>query len=217
MGTARTPSGTRIYVQSVIGASQSLTGISKAKPPVITYNGADPSNGDYMALTDVFGMTEFEDSIVKVSAVNAGANTFEAEDQDSTLYGTFISGSMAPVTYGLEIGDATGFSISGFEQQFAEYNLLRDRITRKVPTTVSGGTLEVPMLWDPTSATAHAVLAAADSAKRLAFKVLFPDGLEMLFYGYIGSSGMPKAGSNNEVMQASVSITMATRPRYILP
>lgn len=217
MGTARTPSGTRIFVQSAIGAPQSLSGISKANPAVVTYTGANPANGDYIALTDMFGMTEFQDAVVKVANVNGGGKTFETKNQNSSGYGTFVSGNMAGITFGLEIGDATGFSISGFEQQFAEYNLLRDRITRKVPTTVSGGTLEVPMLWDPASAMAQAVLTAADSAQRLAFKVLFPDGLEMLFYGYIGSSGMPKAGSNNEVMQASVSITMATRPRYILP
>lgn len=215
--TARTPAGTRIFMQSAISAAQSLTGISKAAGAVVGYSGADPTNGNYIALTDIFGMTEFEDAMVKVSAVDTGANTFVAEDQDSSGFGTFVSGSMQVVTLANEIGDGTGFSITGFEQQFAEYNLLRDRITRKVPTIVSAGGIEIPMLWDPSDATAQAMLAAADSAAKVGFKILFPDGLEMLFFGYIGSSGMPTVDNNNSIMMTKVSISMATRPRYVLP
>lgn len=217
MGTARTPAGTRIYMQSAIAAKQAISGITKASPAVITYAGADPANGNYVALVDQFGMTEFEDALVKVSAVDTVGNTFAAEDQNSTGYGTFASGNMQVVTLATEIGDGTGFTINGFDQQFAEYNLLRDRITRKIPTNVSAGGIEIPMLWDPTDATAQAIRAAADSAAKLGFKVVFPDGLEMLFFGYIGSSGMPRVDNNNSVIMTNVSISMATRPRYVLP
>lgn len=217
MGTARTPSGTRIFMQSAISAKQQITGISKANPGVITYAGADPANGNYAALVDMFGMTEFEQALVKVANVNAAGNTFEAEDQNSSGYGDFVSGNMQVVTLATELGDGTGLTISGFEQQFAEYNLLRDRITRKVPTTVSSGSIEIPMLWDPTDASMQAIVSAADTAARLGFKVLFPDGLEMLFFGYIGASGLPRVEGNDSVIQTSVSVSMATRPRYVLP
>lgn len=217
MGQARTPAGTRIFMQSAIGAAQVIDAISKASPAVVTYQGADPANGNYVALTDMFGMTEFEESLVKVANVNAATNTFEAEDQNSLGYGTFTSGSMQVVTIDTELGDGTGFTINGFEQQFAEYNLLRDRITRRIPTTVSAGGIELPMLWDPTTAVAQAILTAADTGARRGFKVLFPDGLEMLFFGYIGASGLPRAEGNNSVMMTNVNISMATRPRYVLP
>ncbi len=156
-------------------------------------------------------------ALVKVSAVDTVGNTFAAEDQNSTGYGTFASGNMQVVTLATEIGDGTGFTISGFDQQFAEYNLLRDRITRKIPTNVSAGSIEIPMLWDPTDATAQAIRTAADTAAKIGFKVVFPDGLEMLFFGYIGSSGMPRVDNNNAVIMTNVSISMATRPRYVLP
>lgn len=217
MGTARTPSGTRIFMQSAIAAKQSITGITKANPAVVTYSGTDPVNNDYIALVDMFGMTEFEESLVKAGNVSGAGNTFEAQDQNSTNYGTFVSGNMQVVTMATEIGDGTGLTISGFEQQFAEYNLLRDRITRRLPTTVSAGSVEIPMIWDPTDATMQAIVAAADSAQRLGFKVLFPDNLEMLFFGYIGASGLPRVENNQSIIQASVSISMATRPRYVIP
>lgn len=217
MGTARTPAGTRIYMQSAINSKQTISGISKANPGVVTYAGTDPVNGNYAALVDMFGMTELEDALVKVSAVDSVANTFAMEDQNTTGYGTFASGNMQIVTLATEIGDGTGFTINGFEQQFAEYNLLRDRITRKVPTNVSAGGIEIPMLWDPTDATAQAIRTAADQAAKTAFKVAFPDGLEMLFFGYIGASGMPRVDNNNSIIMTNISISMATRPRYVLP
>ena len=217
MGTARTPAGTRIYMQSAISSAQVLSGISKAAQAVVTYVGTDPVAGNYAALIDQFGMTEFEDALVKVGTVDSALNTFVAEDQDSSGYGTFASGNMKVVTMALEIGDGTGFTITGFDQQFAEYNLLRDRITRKIPTTVSAGGIDIPMLWDPTDATAKAIRVAADTSAKLGFKVVFPDGLEMLFFGYIGASGMPKVDNNNSIIMTNVSISMATRPRYVLP
>lgn len=217
MGTARTPAGTRLFMQSAIGAKQAISAITKANPAVVTYAGADPSNGNYAALVDMFGMTEFEDALVKVAGVDTGANTFQAEDQDSSGFGTFSAGNLQIVTMATEISDGTGFTINGFDQQFSEYNLLRDRITRKIPTVVSSGSIEIPMLWDPTDATSQAIRLAADTAAKLGFKVLFPDGLEMLFFGYIGASGMPKVDNNNSVIMTSISISMATRPRYVLP
>ena len=217
MGTARTPAGTRIYMQSAISTAQALTAISKAAQAVVTYVGTDPVTGNYAALIDQFGMTEFEDALVKVGTVDSALNTFVAEDQDSSGYGTFASGNMKVVTMALEIGDGTGFTINGFDQQFAEYNLLRDRITRKIPTTISAGGIDIPMLWDPTDATAKAIRVAADTSAKLGFKVVVPDGLEMLFFGYIGASGMPKVDNNNSIIMTNVSISMATRPRYVLP
>lgn len=215
MGTARTPAGTRIYMQSAIAAAQAVSSITAANPGVITYAGADPANGNYVALTDVYGMTELEDALVKVANVNTTANTFEAQSQNTTGYGTFTAGNMKVVTLGTEILDATGITLSGFDQQFAEFNLLRDRITRKLPTNVSSGSIELTMLWDPSAADAAALRVAADTAQKMAFKVLFPDGLEMLFFGYVGASGLPRI-DNNAVITTTVSLSIATRPRYVL-
>jgi hypothetical protein len=217
MATVRSPAGTRIFVQSAAAADQALTGISKANPAVVSYSGVDPVNGDYIALKDMYGMTEFEDALVKVANVSGAGNTFEAEDQSSLLYGTFVSGNMTPITLATEINIATGFSFTGFDQQFAEYNLLKDKITRKFPTTVSAGGIEIPAIWDPNDSGSQTLMVAAETAQRLGFKVLFSDGLEMLFFGYIGASGLPKADTNNGIITTNISVTLATRPRYVMP
>lgn len=217
MANVRSPAGTRIFVQSAAAVDQALTGISKANPAVVTYSGTDPVDGDYIALKDLFGMTEFEDALVKAANVVGGSNTFETQDQSSIGYGTFVSGNMSIITLATEINIGTGFSFTGFDQQFAEYNLLKDKITRKFPTTTSAGGIEIPAIWDPQDAGMAVLSAAADTAQRLGFKVLFTDGLEMLFFGYVGASGMPKADSNNGIITTNISVTMATKPRYIYP
>ncbi len=217
MATPRTPSGIRIYMQSAIASSQVVSAISKASPAVVTYVGADPSNGNYIALTDMQGMTEFNDALVKVANVSAGGNTFECEDQNSTGYGTFVSGNMAVVTLGTEIQIATGFSMSGGEQQFAEYGLLWDSVMRKFPTSQSGAQIDLPCIWDPSDVGLIAVRQAADTRAKTAFKIVTSDSLEILFYGYIGASGLPRADSINQIMTTNITITLATKPRYIIP
>jgi hypothetical protein len=217
MATVRTPAGTRIYMESATGASQAVSAVTKASPAVLTYAGVDPANGNYMALTSFYGMTEFEDALVKVSAVDTVANTFAAEDQDSTGYGTFTAGNMTPVTLGTEIQVATGFSISGGEQQFAEYTFLWDSISRKFPTIASGVQFDLDCIWDPNDTGMIAVRQAADTKAKKAFKVVFADGLEMLFYGYIGAPGLPQASDINSVMKTKATIVLATKPRYVTP
>ena len=219
MPTVRTPSGTKIYMASASsGAKQTITAISKANPGVLTYSGTDNFTiGNYAALTDLFGMTELEDALVKIGTVDTGANTFILSDQDTSGYGTFSAGNVAPVTIDTEIVAATGFSISGGEQQFAEYTYLWDKITRKMPTTKSGMSIEIPAIWDPADAASKAVLEASDKSEKRAFKIVLPDGLEMMFFGYIASSGLPNVQDINSVMQTTFSISAASRVRYIYP
>jgi hypothetical protein len=219
MPTVRTPSGTKIYMaSSAAGAKQDISAITNANPGVLTYAGADSfTAGTYAALTDMFGMTELEDALVKVGTVDTALNTFILEDQNTSSYGTFSAGSVAPVTLDTEIVAATGFSISGGEQQFAEYTYLWDKMTRKMPTTKSGMTIEIPAIWDPADAASVAILAASDASEKRAFKVLLPDGLEILFFGYIAASGLPTVQDINSVMQTTFTISAASRVRYILP
>lgn len=219
MATVRTPSGTRIYMASAAaGTKQTISAITKASPGVLTYSGGDNFTlGNYAAISDVYGMTELEDALVKIGTVDTGANTFQLKDQDTTGYGTFSAGNVAPVAVDIEISTATGFTISGGEQQFAEYTFLWDKITRKMPTTKAGMTIEIPSIWDPADTAAKEVLEASDKAEKRAFKIVLPDGLEMLFFGYIASSGLPNVQDINSVMQTTYSISAASRVRYIYP
>jgi hypothetical protein len=81
-----------------------ISNITNANPGVLTYVGADPSNGDWMYITAVAGMTEVNGRYVKVTNVNVGAKTFELYDidggvVDTTNYDTYAGNGDAARVY----------------------------------------------------------------------------------------------------------------------
>ena len=77
----------------VLEDSINVTNVTNASPAVLTYSGADPSNGDWMYVSDVNGMTGVNNRYVKVTNVNAAANTFEMYDVDGSAIDTTSSGT----------------------------------------------------------------------------------------------------------------------------
>ncbi len=95
---------------TVLTAPQNITAISKANPGVLTYSGADPTDGQWAYLSGIGGMTELNGRYVKVANVNTGANTFELQDVfgndiDTSSYTTYTSGG----TFGLVYEVATPY------------------------------------------------------------------------------------------------------------
>lgn len=90
---------------TVLETGLTITGITNANPGVLTYTGSDPSNGDWMYLSAIGGMTELNGRYVKVANVNAGANTFEltsihgGANINTTSFGTYTAGGTAARVY----------------------------------------------------------------------------------------------------------------------
>ena len=101
---------------------QSITGISKANPGVVTYSGSDTyANGDEVYISGVLGMTEVNGRWFKVANVDTGANTFELNTRDSvnvntSSYTTYTSGGTVEEVYEISTtydnADVTGLSIA---------------------------------------------------------------------------------------------------------
>ena len=73
--------------------AQSITGITKANPAVVTYSGTDTYLiGDKVKISGVLGMTEVNDREFTVGTVDTGANTFQLSGINSTDYTTYTSG-----------------------------------------------------------------------------------------------------------------------------
>ncbi len=93
---ATEPTGGFVKTNTV---AQAITAITNANPGVVTYVGADFSNGDRVLLQNIVGAigTYLNGRICKVANVNAGANTFELQDINgvninTTSYGSYTSG-----------------------------------------------------------------------------------------------------------------------------
>lgn len=217
MATPSILQGSRIYIESARGAAQALSAVTKADPPVLTYAGADPANNDYLILRDMLGMTQFNDAVVKVANVNAGGNTLEAKDQDSTLFGTFVSGNMYPVTFGSELTVAMGASFTGGDPQYTNYMLLWDDMERRKFTHTSAAGIDLPVMWDPTDTNFLYLYNLARTDSTLAVKIVLKSGVEILSFGNFGGSGQPTASDARTIMQATFSINPSTKPWYVLP
>lgn len=98
--------------------AQDITGVTKANPAVVTYNGSDTyANGDRVVITGVVGMTELNNREFTVANVNAGANTFELSGVNSTGYGTYTSGGSVAEVYEI----ATPYTLADVKRlQFAQ-------------------------------------------------------------------------------------------------
>lgn len=68
---------------SIVAPYVTITAITAANPPVLTYTGTDPSNGDRVFIDDVVGMTDVNGNYYRIANINTGANTFELTDVDT--------------------------------------------------------------------------------------------------------------------------------------
>lgn len=92
----------------IVEASQAITAITKANPAVVTYVGADPSNGDDVVITGG-DMPEIKNRRFRIKNVNAGANTFELTYTDnsnvnSTGFTTYTGGGVFSRIYKVDGG-----------------------------------------------------------------------------------------------------------------
>lgn len=210
MATVSLWSNVAVAVESALGESQTVSSITKASPAVVTYVGADPSNGDYIKLT-VQGMTEMNSRVVRVSNVNAGANTFEAEGINSTNFGTFSSGSMEPVTFGTTMTTATGLSASGGDFQFVDTTTIHDAVATQIPGVAQPAAYSFTCLWDSSDTALLALKLASDTKAQKCIRFSFANGQKVAFVGYIGCSMLP-VGNAQEKVTTPVVVTMFGRP-----
>jgi hypothetical protein len=80
-----------------LDGARNITGITQANPGVVSYTGADPTNGQTVYVKDVVGMTQVNGLFFTVANVNAGANTFELSGVDTSAYTAWSSGGTVQV------------------------------------------------------------------------------------------------------------------------
>jgi hypothetical protein len=194
-------------------AAQVISGITKANPAVVTYVGADPTNGDYIKITGVVGMVEVNDQVFRVANVVGGSNTLELEDIDSTNYGTFVSGNMYPIVFGVSMTTVQDVNSGGGEFQFTDITTIHDALQKRIPTVSSPFTMGLGCLFKPSDA-AHIELGKANRTKTTrAIRVRWATGDAAAWLAYVGASGIP-TGSAQQVVKTTVSFEGQGTPNF---
>lgn len=203
-------SNVSIAMQSAIASSNTIEGITKADPGVITITAHGYSDGDYLLLS-VTGMVELDGRVVRVS--NGTANTFEIEGVDTTLFGTFATGTAQKLTLGTTLATVTGVSSSGGEYDFIDTTTVHDSIRKQIPGLPSALAYTFENIWDAADAALIAMKAASDTQSQKAFLFTFANGQKMAFYGYVGASLVP-GGSAQDKVTTSATISASGSPTY---
>lgn len=206
----RTNSGLKLFMESAIAAAKTITAITKAAPGVFSSTAHGFANGD-LILLEIQGMVELHGSLVKV--VSVATDTFQvagvdgSTGLDTTLFSTFSSGTAKKLTLGTSITGVQDFSFSGGEIKTEDTTTVNDTIDTQIVVGATAQAAEMTMQWDPGSAAQKAMLDAFRTRANKGFRVVWPDGANVLFYGTVGYTGAPGGGKQG-VTTSPAKVTM---------
>ena len=198
-----------VDVRSALAAAQTITGITKADPAVVTFStGTIPANGAFIVL-DVEGMTQVDGRVFRVAG-GSGA-TFQLEGLDSTAFSTFVSGDFQVITFGTALSTATGLQASGGEYESVDITTIHDSIRREMPGVASPASYTFESIWDVSDAGLIALRDASEAQTLLAVRFTFANSQKVLFTGRVGAALLP-VGNALDKVTTSVVVKMDGRP-----
>lgn len=175
-----------VAFQSALATAVTITGITKADPAVVSFTGADPTNGSFV-LVQCDGMEQLNNRVFRVANLSSGTS-FELEGEDSTNYGTFTSGTAQVITFGNSLSRVTEISQSGGDPIAVNNTTIHQQIQSEIVTGANPISYDITNKWDPANAGLAALRTAFDNLESRAFKFTFADGSLQVFYASVGAA-----------------------------
>jgi len=203
MATVVKWSGVTVSVQSALGAAKTIVSITKASPGVVDTSLASPpaahgvANGEYVVL-DVLGMNQVNQRVFRAASVTT--DTLQLEDEDTTAYNTFSTGSLQEITFGITVSTITGLTASGGDFDFIDKTTIHETARSQIPGPSSPLVFSMESIWDPADPGLQALKAAADAQGLRAVHLAWPNGYRYLFNAYVGCSGVPTGSAQDKVI-----------------
>lgn len=211
MSTARKWSNVAVAMQSALAAADTITGITKANPGVVTATAHGLNNGDYVYLS-VLGMHQLNERVARVA--NKTTDTFELEGIDTTLFDTFTSGTAEAITFGTSITTATSINSSGGGFDFIDTTTIHANAKTQMPGLPAAATFTFENIWDAADSGLLAMKTASDAQAKRCFRFTFGTGGQiMVFAGYVGANLLP-GGQAQGLVTTPTTITMNGTPSY---
>jgi len=209
--TVKTNAGLKLYMESAIGAATTITAVTKAAPGVFSATGHTFANGDAVLL-EINGMVELNGLLCSVVNVVAStsfqvAGVDGVTGMDTTLFSTFSSGTARKVTLGTSITGVQDFNFAGGEIKTVDTTTVNDFVDTQIVVGASAQSADMTLQWDPASAPQAAMINAFKTRANKGFKVVWPDGANVKFYGTVGYTGAPGGGKQG-VTVSPAKITM---------
>ncbi len=198
-----------VSVQSALAATKTITAITKASTGVVSSTAHGYSNGDYVLIL-AQGMYQVNYRVFRVSAV--ATDSFSLEGEDTTNYGTFVSGTAQKITFGTSLATLTSINASGGDFDFIDTTTIHDNIKTQVPGLPNPSNYTFDSFWDPSDAGLVALKSASDSQAQRAILFSFANGQKFTFNAYVGCSLSP-TGSAQDLIKTTVVFTALGGPK----
>lgn len=173
---------TRLEVESTLDSARTITAITKAATSVATAAAHGYINGDIVSLINIQGMSELDGQIIR--AANITTNTFDLEGIDTTLFGTFTSGTAQKISVWATVSNSTSVSAGSPAKDWLESTTLLDSEKQYLPGFDDTPELTVNVLTDPFIAAMIKIETAARLGNALGFRMTLSDNTRRVFRGF---------------------------------
>lgn len=209
MAGEKLPDGARIYLGTTLANAVNITAITNANPGVASAVAHGYADGDYLVMQAPWA--QLDGMLVRVSGETTDA--FDLEGFDTTDTTAFPASSNTAksqkVSAWLEIPKITQPSMSGGDQQYAQFQYLAERIQRQIPTVKNAKSLTMQVTDEGgTSAIFTALVAADKSLTPQPIRVVLADGSEIVYMMYVGFDKQPSL-TQGQIMTNALALTMA--------
>ena len=196
--TIHVNSGLKLYMESAIATATTVTAVTKAAPGVFSASGHTLANGDYV-YTQFQGMQELNGRLMKVVSIVAStsfqlAGLDGVTGIDTTNFSTFTSGTVRKVTLGTSIDGVQDFNFNGGDIKTADSTTVNDTSDKQVVVGATAQSADLVMQWDPANTAQQAMKTAYTTLANKGFRVVWPDGAWVAWYGTVGYTGAPGGG-----------------------
>ena len=201
--------GSRFLLGTVLGSSVNITAASNANPTVLTATNTFTA-GDEILVSS--GWDDLTDTVYKPSAFSGSSITLGGsspiDTTDTNFYPTGSgTGTAQKVTTWVEIGQVLNINSSGGDPKFVNIEPLARRNAIQVPVGFNPQSIQLDIGYDPTLAGYQALVAAARTLQKRAFKFVLAGGQTGYGYGYIAVSEMPRlAKGSPNMVSASIAL-----------
>lgn len=188
-----------VDIESALGTAKTITAVSKAAEASVTAT-HDFLAGDYVRFIAITGMRQLEEVVARVKSVSTTVS-FVAEGIDSTLWDTFVSGTVRKITFGTSMGTVQEISPSGGEPEFTDATVIHDEMMTEVPTGgFSGVTFGMTSYFEPADTALLALRAAMRSKTSLCMALRFAGGARIVGSYYVTAPFTPAGATGAAVM-----------------
>lgn len=199
--------GSRIYIQSAIAATKTVSALTNASPPVATATAHGYSDNDEVLILNGWEDTNY--SVFRVDSLTTDTFSllgFDATDTDWYTAGSG-TGTAQKITTWLAIGQVLGVQSTGGDPRNITVQPIDKRNPVNIPVGFNASSLTLTLGYDPAQASQIEMLTASRGLDKRAIKFTLPGSGYAYCYGTVALSNVPTFDTNS-VMQVTCALSI---------